>query len=67
MAKKKQPVSGIRDRIVGFRRVRAGDLSASPRNWRTHPEAQVEALRGVLGEIGYADALLAREAKKKST
>ena len=24
----------IRDRIVGLRRVRAGDLQADPRNWR---------------------------------
>jgi hypothetical protein len=51
----------IKDRIKDFRRVRAGDLSPSPRNWRTHPKAQVEALRGVLSEIGYADALLASE------
>jgi DNA modification methylase len=32
-----------------------------PSNWRVHPKAQQEALRGVLAEIGYADALLARE------
>ena len=51
----------IRDRIKEFRRVRAGDLSPNPRNWRTHPKAQVDALQGVLSEIGYADALLARE------
>ena len=31
------------------------------RNWRTHPESQRAALRGVLDEIGYAGALLARE------
>jgi DNA modification methylase len=51
----------IRDRIVELRRVRAADLHPNPRNWRTHPKAQQEALRGVLAEIGYADALLARE------
>lgn len=51
----------IRDRIKELRRVRAGDLSPCPRNWRTHPPAQVAALQGVLSEIGYADALLARE------
>jgi DNA modification methylase len=53
--------SGIRDRVVALRRVRAGDLLANPKNWRTHPEPQREAMRGVLAEIGYADALLARE------
>ena len=50
----------IRDRIVELRRVRANELLPSPRNWRVHPPAQREALRGVLAEIGYADALLAR-------
>ncbi|GAB6187419.1 ParB N-terminal domain-containing protein [Thermopirellula anaerolimosa] len=51
----------IRDRIKELRRVRAGDLRPNPRNWRTHPRNQQEALRGVLAEIGYADALLARQ------
>ncbi len=51
----------IRDRIKELRRVRAGDLKPSPRNWRTHPDSQRAALEGVLSEIGYADALLARE------
>ena len=51
----------IRDRIKELRRVRAGDLTPNPRNWRTHPQAQVDALRGIIAEIGYADALLARE------
>jgi len=51
----------IRDRIKDFRRVPASQLLPNPRNWRTHPQAQQDALRGVLSEIGYADALLARE------
>jgi len=51
----------IRDRIKELRRVRAGDLLPDPRNWRTHPQAQQDAMRGVLAEIGYADALLVRE------
>jgi hypothetical protein len=51
----------IRDRIKDFRRIRAADLRPHPRNWRTHPEAQRDAVRGVLAEIGYADALVARE------
>lgn len=51
----------IRDRIVDLRRVPARDLRPDPRNWRTHPKAQKEALQGLLSEIGYADALLARE------
>jgi hypothetical protein len=44
-----------------LRRVRAGDLVPNPANWRRHPQTQRSALRGVLRQIGYADALLARE------
>ena len=51
----------IRDRVVELRRVPAGSLLPSPKNWRRHPKAQADALRGLLSEIGYADALLARE------
>lgn len=52
---------GIRDRIKELRRVKAADLVPNPKNWRRHPKAQADALRGLLAEIGYADALLARE------
>jgi len=41
--------------------VKASQLRPHPKNWRTHPSAQQDALRGVLAEIGYAGALLARE------
>jgi hypothetical protein len=51
----------IRDRIKELRRVRATDLRPNPRNWRLHPPAQQDALRGLLAEVGYAGALLARE------
>ena len=55
----------IRDRIVELRRVRAGDLAPSPRNWRTHGKIQRAALEGILAEVGYAGALLAREVDGK--
>ena len=51
----------IRDRIKELRRVRASELIPNPKNWRTHPSAQQDALRGVLADVGYADALIARE------
>tara|TARA_R100000306_G_C4360649_1_gene135079 strand:+ start:123 stop:764 length:642 start_codon:yes stop_codon:yes gene_type:complete len=51
----------IRDRIKELRRVPASELIPNPKNWRTHPVAQQDALRGVLAEVGYADALIARE------
>lgn len=51
----------IRDRIRELRRVPARDLIANPRNWRRHPKQQIDALQDLLAEVGYADALLARE------
>ena len=51
----------VRDRIKELRRVPAGLLRPHPKNWRTHPAGQQDAVRGLLVEIGYADALLARE------
>jgi len=51
----------IRDRIKDFRRVPASELRPNPRNWRTHPQAQRDALQGVLAEVGIADACIARE------
>ena len=51
----------IRDRIKELRRVPAAELRANPKNWRLHPKSQHDAVRGALFEIGYADALLARE------
>lgn len=51
----------IRDRVRELRRVRASELVPHPKNWRRHPATQGAALRGLLAEIGYADALIARE------
>ena|SRR5258705_2413805 len=51
----------IRDRIREPRRVPAGELLPHAKNWRRHPPAQAAALRGLLKELGYAAALIARE------
>ena len=51
----------IRDRVVELRRVPASQLQPNPKNWRTHPEGQANALRGILAEVGIAGAVLARE------
>jgi len=53
----------IRDRIKEFRRVKASELHPAPHNWREHSDQQRDALRGILAEIGYAEALIARERK----
>ncbi len=51
----------IRDRVKELRRVKASELISNPRNWRKHGKEQQAALKGMLAEIGYAGALLARE------
>jgi hypothetical protein len=37
------------------------ELAENPKNWRTHPAAQVEALEDVLGDVGWAGACLYNE------
>jgi DNA modification methylase len=54
-------MADIRDRIVELRRVKASELLANPKNWRRHPKSQQDAIGEMLGKIGYADALLARD------
>lgn len=51
----------IKDRIKELRRVPAHDLRPNPKNWRTHSPQQQDALRGILAEVGFAGAVLARE------
>ena len=51
----------IRDRIKDFRRVPANLLLPNPKNWRVHNNRQRNILKGILAEVGYADALLVRE------
>ena len=51
----------FQDRITELRRVPASELIANPKNWRQHPPAQKAALTGLLEEIGFADAVIARE------
>jgi site-specific DNA-methyltransferase (adenine-specific) len=51
----------IRDRIRGLRRVRPSELRRNPQAWKKHTPRQRKALKDVMTEIGFADALLARE------
>jgi DNA modification methylase len=51
----------IRNRIVGHRRVRAGDLVPHELNYRLHPDHQKAALKGIYKEVGFARSLLAYE------
>lgn len=51
----------IRDRIKELKRIPAKDLIPHPQNWRKHPQKQHNIMKGILTEIGYADAILTRE------
>jgi len=57
-------VTDYRNRIVGLEYVSARDIESHPGNWRDHPKPQVEALRGILAEIGIADAILAYRSER---
>lgn len=37
------------------------DLAANPHNWRTHPQHQVDSLRDVISQVGWAGAALFNE------
>ena len=50
-----------RNRVKELRYVSPQDLDDHPLQWRTHPDHQRSALRGVLEEVGIAGALLAYE------
>lgn len=54
-------MSGFRDRIVEFKRVKATELIANPKNWRLHPESQKDAMEAVLREVGFAGATAVRK------
>ncbi len=60
-----EPVPGsvpeFRNRVRELRTVLASELVADEENWRTHPPSQERAMRAVLKDVGYADALLVRE------
>lgn len=51
----------MRSRIKELRYVPASDLRANPRNFRRHPTRQRQIMAKALEDLGYADALIARE------
>src|SRR5437762_3330290 len=62
--KRRNPAAGLAytgDWPAIRRRVLADEPLPDPSNWRRHPPAQATALRSMLEQVGFADALLARE------
>ncbi|MFQ6028196.1 MAG: ParB N-terminal domain-containing protein [Dehalococcoidia bacterium] len=51
----------IRDRVKELRRVPASELMPHPKNWRRHDEIQATVLEGILSEVGFAGAIIARD------
>ena len=47
-----------RSRIVGEGEESPEALALNPRNWRTHPKGQLEALAGALDEVGWVQRVL---------
>jgi DNA modification methylase len=45
-------------RITGHGEAAPADLVGNPRNWRTHPQAQRDALAGVLDEVGWVQDVI---------
>jgi DNA modification methylase len=45
-------------RIVGHGDAAPADLVGNPRNWRTHPKAQRDALAGVLDQVGWVQDVI---------
>ena len=51
-------VTGWKSRIVGHGEAAPTDLVSNPRNWRTHPKAQLEALTSVLDQVGWVQDVI---------
>ncbi len=55
------PTTAWRNRITGSGEEAPDQLVANPANWRTHPAAQRNALRGSLGTVGWVQQVLVNQ------
>jgi hypothetical protein len=58
MSRAKNNAPTWRNRIVGEAEVSPNDLLANPLNYRVHPRNQVDALAGILGEVGWVQRVI---------
>lgn len=49
------------NRITGYGEEAPDQLLANPRNWRTHPASQTDALAGVLREVGLVQNVIVNQ------
>jgi DNA modification methylase len=50
-------IGPYRNRVIGLRVMRLGDLRDNPRNWRAHPPAQKAGLDAVMRQVGVIDVV----------
>lgn len=50
-----------KNRIIGEGMEAPENLLANPSNWRTHPQHQKDALRGVLSEVGFVQRVIVNQ------
>lgn len=58
MARTSKDKSEWRNRIVGQGVVNPAELIANPMNWRNHPKKQIQALTGLLKEVGWVQNVI---------
>jgi hypothetical protein len=51
----------LRTRIVRTGSIAPADIVANPRNWRQHPRHQQEALRDLVGQVGWVQGVVINE------
>jgi hypothetical protein len=56
-------LSKLRNRVKKLVVVKASELEAHGQNWRTHPKSQSDALRTIVGDVGFVQPILAIETK----
>ena len=59
---KRKKKASRQKKLLRLEYVEAGSLKANPMNWRRHPTGQADALKAVIGDVGWAGALLYNEA-----
>lgn len=60
-------IDELRNRITEVRKMRLGDIAHNPVNWRSHPDRQREAFRGLAREIGWAGVPLVYNSERTGT
>lgn len=52
---------GWENAITHYEEVSPMELQANPKNWRTHPPAQLDALEATLNEVGWISSIIVNE------